>query len=512
MRRWGWLWLAAWAAGSAAWCVTAGRALGPTYDEPFYLEAGVRSWHRGHHKELLAVGTMPLPAKVETLPLVLSELLQGPPLELPSQIQEWLPVARLGTLGFWCLLLLAGYLGGRLWGGEVAGWLAVAFLAVEPILLGHASLATTDLAFTSCLVLLVVAFKAGRDGPRSRRLILPGMLCGLTILAKASALVFVPVVLVAVEAEHRWLRRRASQPVPWRQSLGDLIQSALGGLLLVFLVCPRALRGLRYQVLHNTHGHGLIYLLGQTSPSGFWYYFAATLAIKMSLAVLLLLALFLARPRYLVNGPLLAAGGLVLLSPGYQVQIGVRFVLPVVALAILGLAVALARWLAECRSLAVRKLSGGGIGLALAWTLAQAVLVWPQGLCYTNELFGGTARGYLALSDSNYDWGQGVPELARWQQQHGLAPLDVWYFGTDRQITGFPFRLVNAGPAASLQELQAQHRGRYLAVSTSLLYQYEYSTPGAKILRERAPDARTTTFLIYDFSDQAGAATASAAP
>jgi hypothetical protein len=341
---------------------------------------------------------------------------------------------------------------------------------------------------------------------------LPALLCALTFLAKASALVFVPVVLLAVEAEHHRQRRQAQAGLPWKQSVRDLFQVILGGLVLSFLVCPRALRALRFQIWHNTHGHGLVYLLGETSPSGFWYYFPAALAIKVSSAVLLLLAVFLARPRYLANAPLLAALGLVVLSPGYHVQIGVRFVLPVVALGIVGLAIALARWLAECRSARIRMLSWGGIGLALAWTLVQAVLVWPEGLCYTNELFGGTARGYLALSDSNYDWGQGLPELARWQQQHGQAPLDVWYFGTDSRITRFPFRLVNAGQATSLEELRVQHQGRYLAVSTTLLCQYGFATPGAKILRERIPAARTTTFLIYDFSGQAVADASSMGP
>src|SRR5262249_29948180 len=146
----------------------------------------------------------------------------------------------------------------------------------------------------------------------------------------------------------------------------------------------------------------------------------------------------------LANGPMLAAVGLLLLSPTFRVQIGVRYVLPIVALAAIGLAIALARWLTETRSLWVRRLSWALVVLALLWTGTQAVLVWPQGLCYTNELFGGTANGYLALSDSNYDWGQGLPELARWQQHHGAAALDVWYFGTDSRIDEPPFHKVEA--------------------------------------------------------------------
>src|SRR5438876_1293647 len=144
MTRWGWLWLAGWAAASGIWCLTAGRELGPTYDEPYYVEAGLRAWRGWHNRELLSFGTMPLPPRVAALPLFVCERLQGTRLDLPDRLHEWLPVARLATLFWWFVLLLAGHLGGRLWGGELAGRLAVAFLAVEPVLLGHAALATTD--------------------------------------------------------------------------------------------------------------------------------------------------------------------------------------------------------------------------------------------------------------------------------------------------------------------------------------------------------------------------------
>ena len=32
---------------------------------------------------------------------------------------------------------------------------------------------------------------------------------------------------------------------------------------------------------------------------------------------------------------------------------------------------------------------------------------------------------------SNYDWGQGLPDLRKWQQQHPGADRNVWYFGSD---------------------------------------------------------------------------------
>src|SRR5207245_1176379 len=76
--------------------------------------------------------------------------------------------------------------------------------------------------------------------------------------------------------------------------------------------------------------------------------------------------------------------------------------------------------------------------IGTTWNTVAALLVWPHGLCYTNELWGGTRQGYLYLSDSNYDWGQGLPELARWQRHHRDTPLEVWYFGSDPRLAKLP--------------------------------------------------------------------------
>jgi len=148
-----------------------------------------------------------------------------------------------------------------------------------------------------------------------------------------------------------------------------------------------------------------------------------------------------------------------------------------------------------------------GAGAGIIWTASAAAFVWPHGLCYTNELWGGTQRGYLLLSDSNYDWGQGLKDLARWQRLHGRGPLDVWYFGTDPILRSLPLRGVRfdmpsiKGP----EDVIARVRGHYLAVGTTWLYgayipadrQQRYA-----FLRARQPVARTMTFMIYDFTQE----------
>jgi hypothetical protein len=83
--------------------------------------------------------------------------------------------------------------------------------------------------------------------------------------------------------------------------------------------------------------------------------------------------------------------------------------------------------------------------------------------------------------------------------------VDVWYFGTDPALKQLPVRelpLHTLPPIAGPEDLAARVQGRYLAVSTTRLYgayQSEERRRQLAFLRARAPAARTTTFLIYDF-------------
>ncbi len=530
-----WLWLLAWAAASSAWCLSAGGQLSATYDEPFYLEAGLKGWRTRSHQDLLAAGTMPLPPDVQTLPLYLAERWRGSPADLGADFERWLPLARATTLGFWWLLLFYGWRAGRQIGGPWAGALAVGLLACEPNLLAHAGLATTDVALSACLLALVYHFRTGREAGWLRRVGLPALWFAAAVASKTSALVFGPVCLAAVELERL---ARAGPLRPLLPAGRDLAAITLGGLLLALVYCgagrhpvkppqghrlqavafvPRqalawledqgrnaeeVYKGTLFQVHHNMDGHGATYLLGQTFDRPVWYYFPLVLCIKLPLSLLALPLLVVAlRPRALANWACAAALALLAVSPTFRVQIGVRFVLPLVGLAVVGLAAAAVE---ATRGAGWRRYAGVAAALGgLLWGAASVAAVWPDGLRYTNECWGGTELGYRRLSDSNYDWGQGLKELARWQQERGVSDLDVWYFGTDPAIRSLPVRAVGLptdegqGPDALL----ARVRGRHLAASLTFLYGgYKDTWGAARFLRRYRPVARTGTFFIYDFT------------
>jgi hypothetical protein len=544
------VWLLAWGAASSVWCVTASAKLSATFDEPIYVTRGLERWRTGSHAGLLQLGTMPLPPDLQTLPLYLAERWRGVRFDVAADFERLLPWARAANLVFWWLLLVHAWLAGRRLAGPWGGRLAVALLACEPNLLANAGLATTDVAITACVLALVYHFRVNREATWLRRVGWPACWFAVALLAKASGLVFGPLCLVVVEAERLWRTRSVlstQYSVLSTQYIGvirDLAQIFLLGLALTFVYCgcdwqpqpsfvawahhlpdgtfgramvwladhlrlfSNAGEGIVRQIKHNSHGHAT-YLLGQGSPRSFWYYFPVVLTMKLSVPLLLApLVLGIVRPRALANWAALAAGALLVFSLTCRVQIGVRLILPLVGLAVVGIAAALVTAWRDFGPGWRSRLLAGGVAGGLAWTTAAAVLVWPEGLCYVNELWGGTRDGYLLVSDANYDWGQGLKELTRWRRRHTEAPLDVWYFGSDPRVSRLPMRdlPLHCLPIRESADVLARVRGHYLAVSTSFRYGVPADTPQCRlanaVLATRQPVTRTTTFLIYDFTHE----------
>lgn len=543
-------WLLFWIVVSSVWCVSASSRLSATFDEPTYVKFGLESWRTGSYKSLLDLGTMPLPPRVQTLPLYLWERWRGESFVPARDLDRLLPVARLGTLPFWWLLLIYGWLAGRHLAGVWGGRLAVLLLACEPNLLAHASLATTDIAVTACLLALLYHFRIGRAGPWRRRVLIPALWFALAVLAKASGLVFGLLGVAVVELEYHWkacsenegrvARLRAAVrgllQNPFRQ---DVLQISSLGLLAVFCFCgteglpspsfiawgqqlpegplrstvvwiaehlrifSNAGVALVRQVRHNVQGHG-VYLLDQVARRAIWYYFPLALTIKSPLPLLLLPLLLIAIcRRALCNWACLVTLALLIFTLVCRVQTGIRLILPLVCFSVVGLAAALVEgWqrLETSRWRTVLSISGAVSG---AWLLGASLWVWPHALCYTNELWGGTENGYRCLSDSNYDWGQGLKELADWQKSHEVKDLDVLYYGTDTSVWRLPIRpLTVEGLQLGADHLPSPAKGRTLAVSTTMIYGsvgeiFPFLREFSAALRHKQPDARTATFLIY---------------
>lgn len=527
---------------SSAWILSCVPHLSATFDEPFYLNVGLTSWRTGKNKLLMKAGTMPLPVDVQTLPLYLMERNRGSEWDFRSEFNDALMMARRMNLIFWGLLLFSGWRLARRMGGPFAGIIALGLLATEPNLLGHAGLATTDIALTASVMLAVDLFVAGRGSSWPRRVLSPGLGFGVALLCKVSALMFVPLIWGIILAS-TW-RRTPGAPFasdlwsttkPWRR---DLMQQLLIGFVLTFAYCgsdwerertfvewtsqlpegttrevmtalsdrltifTNAGEAIAQQIKHNARGHG-VYLNGEWHARAVWYYFPVALLVKLTIPVLVLIALTLVFRTRAWAGPLgWVTLALLLFSLSCRVQIGIRLVFPLLVMLILATSVAVSTPLRKFRTgfLAV---SLAAIGLQLVTTL----LCFPDSIRHVNPLGGGCDHGHRLLSDSNTDWGQGLKELKLWANEHSPdRPIAVWYFGSDPAIEQPPFRhtpLHTLPPTVTVDDIRQYIGPGFLAVGLTI----QFSDPNRSPAQSRAlellsglkPAARTRSFLIYDF-------------
>jgi hypothetical protein len=547
------VWIVALGIASSAWCLTAAGRMSATFDEPLYLNAGLTSWRTGSNKILMSAGTMPLPVDVQTLPLYLWERHRGAAWDVTADLPTILPVARAANLAFWWLLLAYAMRLGRTFGGAWGGRLAVTLIACEPNFLGHAALATTDIPLVACMLAFVYHTHHGLGRGWARRVLVPGVLFGVATLAKASGMVFGVQALVVLGLCHLAKTGALNPPAggSWRGRVAhlwhacydlrkDVVQILLIGFVLVFAytgsdwgtertfvewadglpdgglkgvmqplsrhltIFPNAGEGLLQQVKHNVRGQGTV-LVGEWHPRAHWSYFPVALTMKTPEPVVaLFLAALLVHPRRLLSPPGWVALVLLAFSLNCRVQIGIRFMFTLSALASVALAAGIANAWADGSRRAVPRWFVAFVLAAQAFTAAW---VWPHGLSYFNQFWGGPREGYRLLHDSNTDWGQGLPELRAWHRANGSPPLGVWYYGTDPSWAHPPFRPVplHQLPVAGGEDVKRHAGPGLLAVSVAFVSGDPGRTPSwsaaAAWIRTQTPVARTTTFFIYEFRE-----------
>jgi hypothetical protein len=493
-------------------------------------------------------GVMPLPLDVLALPLFIDEERTGQKLESEGKFAR-LRWARAMTLGWLWLLVVSSWRLGRAVGGPWAGRIAAGLCATDPNFLAHASLATTDIAVTAVLVAFARAVYVGRSGGWWKRIVLPGLWFGAVAVCKISGLLYGGLLLVGLEIAHRFATGALARPPG--AGLGGWVRSAarvtlrsvlaaaaviLIGLAVALSYCgfpgaderpfrkvaesvpieeplkprymkwarevgrvPHAVTTFAFQWWWNSRGRPS-FLNGTYYPDGYRWYFPELLLLKVPVPIFVLALLALVRPRALANPLTLAA--LLLFVPLLQanLQIGIRLALPVLAIGYVALAVALARGYPRCAPWL-----GAPAVLALALTSAW---VWPHALGYLNQPSGGREAAPRRVSDSNLDWGQGLPDLKAWHAANGNPPTIVWYFGADPAVFERPFQRfpLESLPIKNGADLRKWVGPRVLAVGYTVITLHPDLAPSKiaalEYLQTRRPLARTATFVLYDFRDE----------
>ncbi|HEV3304724.1 MAG TPA: glycosyltransferase family 39 protein [Planctomycetaceae bacterium] len=401
--------------------------------------------------------------------------------------QRWFTLGR----SMMVLLSVAGGLALALWARELfgngAGILAAIFWAFEPNLIAHGSLVTTDMGAAAFFVFTLFAAWRFARRPGWRAALLFGVLLGLAQLAKFTSLVLYPISIAvfllavvalrdrrelagtgAFDGRQQWARIAGLWALTLFVSVlvlnaGYLFRGSFSTLQsydfqssaikrtaahLSFLGnCPVPLprdylTGLDHQrrIMEQKHP---VYLNGEWSEEGFPGYYAWALLYKLphALQLLALVALLwtvmpggLSRPLAFQAMILLPAIVMLGVAESSPMQLGIRYVLPVIPFVIL-YASQVGRWL-NFRTYPVRTTTW----LVLTIAMVLSVRYHPEDLAYFNEFAGGPIGGREHLLDSNLDWGQDLRGLKMYldaqsqkRAEAGLPPqteIGLAYFGT----------------------------------------------------------------------------------
>jgi hypothetical protein len=133
------------------------------------------------------------------------------------------------------------------------------------------------------------------------------------------------------------------------------------------------------------------------------------------------------------------------------------------------------------------------IAIALAASLAvETFSAFPNYIAFFNRACGGLRGGLALLGDSNLDWGQDLPALAQWQQEHPHTVMRIEYFGmVDPKFYGIQF--ISAPPSMSdVYAISATHlQGIYGTDS--------FRTKMARLRQEHPIDVFGGTIYLYSW-------------
>jgi 4-amino-4-deoxy-L-arabinose transferase-like glycosyltransferase len=290
--------------------------------------------------------------------------------------------ARLAAALMSLLLAVVVFLAAREMFGRAEAIVASALLALEPNLIAHGSLVTTDMALTATMFAAAYALYRYLKSPTVQRFLLVGLAVGLTLSAKHSGILITPILFLTLVADFFIFRRTENQT----HSIAPIFRhsAAFAGMVVIGVILLWASYGFRFNALPNakentaaifdyanrvrpesidwlstrvvaklnrfrvfpeSYNYGLtdliatgsrqMFLFNERYPTGQWFYFPAAFLIKTSVALLVLLIIgVLTLELYRRRGREM----LFLLAPSLlffavsmtsQMNIGVRHILPV---------------------------------------------------------------------------------------------------------------------------------------------------------------------------------------
>jgi len=472
-KRWVWLAVLVLIAVQAAQVITVVRRASLTWDEGDHMFAAYMMAHTGDYG--LNPEHPPLVKFLAAVPLIGRDLwvpqLQNRDFKAEAYMsgRDWVArndgdrnqivfqmrlAAGLLALAFTLTVFFAA----REWFGDMAGLIALTLAVFDPLIVVHSALVTTDIGVSLFFLASIYAFYRYVKHPTLARLAVAGLVAGLLLATKHSGILLAPMLVLLIGWE------LLAAPKGTRKHLALRLSGAFAAIVVIGIVVLWAFYGFRYAarpaglalstsladyvaplshfnaavILAIAHLHllpesylmGLVdvkrmaqyyptFIFGKVYSHGVLWYFPAVILIKATLGLLTLTALsffaiftgklrkgrelaYVLVPCLFYLAVAIAAG----------MDIGARHLMPALTFTFILAA-------AGITALAASNKRWAWVGAALILAhVGSALAVFPNGMAYANEAWGGPKNTYKLLSDANVDWAQQLYQVKAWQDRN----------------------------------------------------------------------------------------------
>ena len=423
-----------------------------TTDEHIHLAWSERFWNSGE-LERDSAGRYASTTPIHAPNAALRQFVERRGVEQEKAVRF---AARVPQLAWLVVMFFACYgLGGRL-GGSAAAGTAVGLAALDPNLIAHASVVTTDIPFAASTALALWAALAQRQEPSRRRAGVLGAGVALALAAKFSAVLLAPLALGAAFLKRGGTAGRIGSQLAvcllsawfvlagaygfkgvfaplessaWRSSV---FQNLAAGAPRLRTPLPRSfLEGVDRSRARDAAEHPVVVILGRVSPEPVWYYFVAAWSLKTPIALMLVSLAFL--PRLLASARRLAevawlvghqATALLFFSLLFQTQLGYRYTLMLIPVTCALVAKAATDALGRRGLTAL-------MALVTVASLAETTRFWGDPLAFSNALVQPKKKAYLFLGNADIDWNQNQDRWLEFRKSQrlpdngALNPVDL---------------------------------------------------------------------------------------
>ena len=120
--------------------------------------------------------------------------------------------------------------------------------------------------------------------------------------------------------------------------------------------------------------------------------------------------------------------------------------------------------------------------LIAAWFIFESMFIYPDYLTYFNQFAGGSEGGKNYFAATNLDWGQDLPGLKKWLNEHNNPPIKLIYYG-------------HAKPG--YYGIEQSKTPKYIAISVTNMYIYNKNPYISKLLKTKPIANIGNSIYIY---------------